>query len=692
LETHFDKSMLAKSKLESLREDDLEAVAKWLSTLHEDLIEGTLEELVGLRGEEARNNYRNHGFENFIKTLDWSYNEKALMEVRELGHEVKPETAQSNLLIFIGERLKNALKPYANCFKRAALIVGNVLAGIPTVPRPEDLSVFLPEDLRKSVVESLGDALRECDVDHYLLVGNEIPPLITGLAYTFVLTEAFVDKYNEAIGEVNRILNIARGRHISDADRFYGLGLASIIVKAVESGKSIEPGDADAVLRFASSTIQRVASPDLIMPILYALRPLRDNALQRYIELLAAVSGTVNLDRDTVKYILSELSYVLSNYGDRVRGYAWSLVYAIIAYADLLGNHFGHFNIVEVRDMVGKVVDLLKELGEFNSSLGVIAWAYALAPALEHEDMRRLMEEKLGIDAVNKASEVLEELNDKKERVQELMGDKEFMSYIESWFVKADENAVKVEILEATSFLKDALAIYRLNSDELDEAKKLFNELAKERKEIGDYRNYLVARGWALRVEAIQGSLDGTGLTKLVDEFRQLYEEVLDEERFLPTAGYLSFASATLSEYLVSLALMGYHETINKLHEEYLWVLNANKQVSVLTRLMLNALLCPRGRLSSELKGKLSVNPEELIDASLVRLIVPLTSMTRLALMLHALINGNKELAKAIALDGATYSSSKLLRRLYLEAYKACCDLESESFRLALARLFFYHV
>jgi hypothetical protein len=57
------------------------------------------------------------------------------------------------------------------------------------------------------------------------------------------------------------------------------------------------------------------------------------------------------------------------------------------------------------------------------------------------------------------------------------------------------------------------------------------------------------------------------------------------------------------------------------------------------------------------------------------------------------LINGNKELAKALALYGGTYTYySKLLRRLFLEVYKECCDLENESFRLALARLFFLHV
>jgi hypothetical protein len=69
--------------------------------------------------------------------------------------------------------------------------------------------------------------------------------------------------------------------------------------------------------------------------------------------------------------------------------------------------------------------------------------------------------------------------------------------------------------------------------------------------------------------------------------------------------------------------------------------------------------------------------------------------MAQLALTLHALINGNKELAKAHALKEAIYSSSKLLTRLYLEAYKECkkcCDLGKDEFRRAIARLFFYHV
>jgi hypothetical protein len=81
-----------------------------------------------------------------------------------------------------------------------------------------------------------------------------------------------------------------------------------------------------------------------------------------------------------------------------------------------------------------------------------------------------------------------------------------------------------------------------------------------------------------------------------------------------------------------------------------------------------------------------------LDSKSLVQLIAPGSSMAQLALMLHALINGDEKLAKAHALIGATHYYGKLPTRLFLEAYKACCDLSSEPFRRAVAKLFFFHV
>jgi hypothetical protein len=749
----------------------------WLAIRQHDLIEETIEELLDCivgKGKEC---------EELGDALEpWVPGTVGLL--REVSEKVRDEdSAVEYFAGNYGEKLTNTLKLFSNkCWRRATLIIGYASAGVPIVPRPEDL----PSD----VVGSLGDALNECkiannlSIDDYLLVSNEIPPLIWYLIknHARALTEAFIDKYDEAVAEVRRVRDTARGRGgIHAAEVFYGLGLASIIAKAVESGKPIElvgPSNADVALNIASFAIQDVASPHLIKPILSALGPLRGEAPQRYIELLAPIPEIENLDSGTVRYILGELNEILDKYGDVVRGYAWSLVHAIRAYANLLWVYRSYFDN-EVKGVVGRIADLLNELDRSKPSLGVIAWADALGPALEHEYVRRLMEEKLGINVVDKASEVLEKLGRLRGEVQGLMRDGEFMSYIESKYIKADEEAVRKEILNTASRLKSALARYRLYNDELDKAEKLFNEVAEESREIGVYENYLIARGLALRVEAIKGSLVGDELVRLVNGFRQLYEEAFNEEHFMRTAKYLSIASHVLGDYLVSLALTGNYETMSKLPEEHLWVLYADEQASVLTRLMLNALLGHRVGLSGELINAFEpymyikflpalrvalgiVKPEDGIKAceefndegcvgsvlavkgnsaavewlrellinvfrevlnvslisfrelgvdvdtvlsefrglvngldgkSLVRLIAPASSMAQLALMLHALINGDEELAKAHALYEAVKAiGSKLLTRLFLEAYRACCDLKSEGFRHAIAKLFFYYV
>ncbi|WP_052292151.1 hypothetical protein [Saccharolobus islandicus] len=83
----------------------------------------------------------------------------------------------------------------------------------------------------------------------------------------------------------------------------------------------------------------------------------------------------------------------------------------------------------------------------------------------------------------------------------------------------------------------------------------------------------------------------------------------------------------------------------------------------------------------------------KLDGKSLVTLFAARFSLAYLALLLHALINGNSDLAKAIALKlSLTYPSEKILTRLFLEAYKTCCDLSDERFRKALADLFFFHI
>ncbi|MDT7971128.1 MAG: hypothetical protein RQ842_11190, partial [Vulcanisaeta sp.] len=313
----------------------------WLVIRQHDLIEEAIEKLLKCivsGGEECKElgNAPNPWKIRGVK--------ETLIKVSEKVNNV--DSAVKYFASNYGEKLTNTLKVFSNkCWKKAALIIGLALAGRVSVPRSEDL----PE----SLTESLGNALNRCGVDDYLLVGNVIPPLVRYLIYIRGLTEAFIDKYNEAVAEVNRILNIARGRGIDVAERLYGLGLASIIANAARLGKVVKPGDADIALHIASFAIRRVALPDLIKLVLSALEPLYGKAPLRYLELLADIPDMENLDPITVRrYIFDKLNEILDKYGNAVRGYAWSLVNAINAYAVLLRKYLGHFNSEEVGDMV----------------------------------------------------------------------------------------------------------------------------------------------------------------------------------------------------------------------------------------------------------------------------------------------------------------------------------------------------
>ncbi len=761
-----------------------EELRSWLAHRQHDLIEDSIGELLDCithESEECKNELGAALKPWELRTIRKSLG-KVLENVRDTYSAVK------YFVDNYGKELTDALSD--KCWRRAAFIIGHTLTGHPYVPRREDL----PRD----IIKTMGNALDSCEIDYYLLSDNKISSLIYHLAldgHVCVLTGAFIDKYDEAVDEVKKVLKIVtdRGR-IYGGEGLYGLGLASIIAKAAESGRPIKFCDADVALHMTSFTIQAVALPTLVMPILSALEPLRNKAQQRYINLLSFTSNIRKLDHTTIKYILEELNKVLDNYDYEVKEYAQYLVDALIAYANLLSLHFGYFEYEgEVRDVVQRVANLLNKISEFSHSLSIIAWAFALTPALMHEDVRELIENTLGIDVVDKANEILEELSELKGKAQELTNDKDLTSYVKFGFIKADERTVKEVILDASSHLKHALAYYRFFDGELKEAARLFNEVANQSRELNDYGNYITARVHALRSEALESSLDGDELVNLVKKFQQLHEEASDKKLYRLAASYIPIAFDILSNYLVSLALISDDETINKLLEKHSWMLNINYDVTVLTQLTLKALLSQKGWSSNALRGKLSVNPEELIRTfiatgkvdieflpalmvafgvsnleegvescgkfinthcidyvlavkgnssavkdlremlinnfyaqiseekvmdllkepgfnskllfdefwdlvneldgkSLVQLIAPRTSAAQFAFMLYALINGDEKLAKAHALRGAVGFASRLSTRLFLEAYNVCCDLNSEQFRRAVAKLFFFHV
>ena len=498
----LDKDSLKNTQLTDLREEDLEPIAKWLSIKHEELVEDTLKELAGLRGKNEKVKYINNGLKSLVDALDWGY-EKVLKELKTYM-KVKQKKVKKNLMFFVGDRLKLVLNSSSNnCWRRAALIIGYGLA----YPYPLLWFGNLPKD-----IEYPNDTLKPCSVDDYLLVDNKIPPLIEGLILGggFGLTnlaEAFVDKYNEAIGEIKNVLNNPRNRGgIAFAEAYYGLGLASIVAYGVKLGQYISSDDADAVLRislssfkdaperlilqvhkrslldFVQNSVQKIIQFLLnlieafipsrrFLPILRTLEPLHNKAPHRYLQLLNYAS-TVALDRDTARLVFEKLNDVLDKHRDDVKKQAWPIVHAMFAYKNLFFLYyyyykkfeeinFMYFEEKEVREMVIRIAELLKELDD--SNLGIIGWADVLSWALKNDDARELMERVflergLQIDLVKKAEEALEKLNKLTENAVKLQEDKAFMDYIKSLYNKADYKEVNDLIQTLSSDLNRALA------------------------------------------------------------------------------------------------------------------------------------------------------------------------------------------------------------------------------------------
>jgi hypothetical protein len=321
--------------------------------------------------------------------------------------------------------------------------------------------------------------------------------------------------------------------------------------------------------------------------------------------------------------ILNEFDHILNKYGDGAKEYAWTLIHAIDAITYSLYKCLEHCDVytfeymsasfrAELEHVVSRVAGLLDKINRLNPSLGIITWSRALLPALKNKCVRALMERVLGIDVVNKAIEIAGELSGLRGSVQELIRE-DFKGFVESWLAETGENTTR-KVFEKTVAFKYALAQYKFNNDKLDEAERLFNEVAVESKEIGDYVNYLNSRHWALRIEAIKGRLVGDDLVKLVNGFRQLYEEAKKYKKYIDVLLFTDI----LGGYLVSLALTGGDKEIRRIEEllkEQWRVLGFPVLEPTLTRLALNALLSPRVGLSGELRDRLVVKPGEIIVA-----------------------------------------------------------------------------
>jgi hypothetical protein len=253
----------------------------------------------------------------------------------------------------------------------------------------------------------------------------------------------------------------------------------------------------------------------------------------------------------------------------------------------ILSRYYIYFTKEEVEDIVESMCILLNELKKEDNELATIAEANALIPALRHPKLRNSISEYCSVkDLVTRAVKVRENLKELANNPDKLLKNKHFIDWATSVPWISQQN-IKRLITNIETHLMFSLAEYKLDSGELDEASKLFDEAAEACKSIGDWYNYITDRDWFLRAEVLKARSINEYVS-LASNFEKLWNETLENLDY--TAMYLVNASRVLGNYLVYLASIGRYDDIEKILNEHAYLLNYNKEVSVLARLMLRLL------------------------------------------------------------------------------------------------------
>jgi len=799
------------ASLESLREDALEPIAKWLTQQHEDLVEETLRDLAGLNGEETRKPYR-ETLGDLIEALDWTRNEaikeggKVLAELGILKEEAlkvfhkilavfgiseKNQELATSLLAFISRRLLAVFKgdEGRRCWRRAALIVGHALAGYPVLPKRG----WFPED----VAEVLGDALETCAVDDYLTIDGKIPPLSINIAWFPYYVEA---SYASDLPQIRRIRKrlsvfapyadadtIKAAKKIADevlamwrrrgkvapSENFYIWGLATLV-----AGGKVNKKTADLLLRAASLSVQQVASPGNVLPVLEALRPLGEKAPHRYVVMLAAASELRMPYQETVQYIYNALQHFKK--GLLEIGRISPLIETIAAYSNLLIKH-----LIHIRDRWEEAVaDMCSLYGEvkkrtitttLNSGfsadrlLDAMAKARVLAATLHNDYLASYIQKHCNLGDIVKEAETvkktLEEIAiahpDEVRKIAESNVD--LAEYVATHCVVDDAGRVFKNLMV---WFTHMLIRYRLahaisergelDEEKLEEIMEEFQRVAEILRKLGPWENYLASINWALRTR-ILAAKSWEEFHKTAKDLWRLCKEA--EEYFKPTAEYLANVAGILSNYLVYLAAIDDKESVRNLLKEWQRLLNYDPQISVVTRLMLKFLgmddevkledvthafepaLSPRFSIElltltgllqkhealrmceqlskskncvdavmsalgnqksiERVKLKLKIETKVLethlfldeVDVrTLVEVLSPISSRAQLAFMLLAATEGRAVAVRLHGLWGSIMYRVPLLSRLFRDVYENCGDLNSEGCKLALLKLYYYHI
>jgi tetratricopeptide (TPR) repeat protein len=590
------------ASLESLREDELEPIAKWLAQRHEDLVEEALRDLAGLNGEEARKPYEK-ALGDLIRALDWARDEVLKEGAETFAKLGVPEGGRElvvSLPAFVGRRLAAVFKSneVRSCWRRAALIAGHALARHLVLPRDR-----LPED----VAEALGDALKPCTVDAFLTIDGEIPLLSTYVAQLMPIRELnilspFAD--TKTIDDARKIaeglLTRWRRSDISLHEAFYALGLAALV-----AGGEVDEKMADPLLYAAPFAMQVAAHSAAVLPILAALRPLGEKAPHRYIVALAVVSEPETPYPETVWYIYHALQQLRGRLLKAER--IWPLVEAIRAYSNLLRKHSTHIKdrreeavayMCELYSMVRERSAAAAPESDFSAHrlFDAVARANVLAVALESDDLAPLVQRHCGLGDLEREGEAVWSVLDKAaahpEELRKIVeNNTDFAEWVTARDVTGDVGFV---IENVRAWFTAELARYKLDhaldeKGELDEkkleeaAKEFEKEVEMDRKR-RDWENYLASRDWALRARVLAAKSWGEFL-KRAKGFWELWRWA--DEHLEQTTIYLTTAAFILGDCLVYLAASGDREKAEELLKKWRCLLDYYQEVSVAARLML---------------------------------------------------------------------------------------------------------
>jgi hypothetical protein len=286
----------------------------------------------------------------------------------------------------------------------------------------------------------------------------------------------------------------------------------------------------------------------------------------------------------------------------------------------------------------------------------------------------------------------------------------------------------------------------------LEETAEEFEKVAEMRKRLKHWGGYLIARSLALRARVFAAKSWGE-LLERAKGFQELWEEA--KKHLKPTARYLTTAALPLGEYLVYLAASSDKRGAEELLKKWRWLLDYDPRVSVNARLMLRVLGMGEGarlnevvdvfeslrefrpallmlagrlqkdetlkrceqlpetevcvdavtaatgdqvtveRLESEIKCEVPVASlllDKVDGKALVEVRAPKYPSAQLAFMLLAAVEGRVDAVRLHGLWGSATSREPLPRQLSLAVYENCGNLNSEECRMALLKLYYYHV